>query len=179
MPKEGQPKCHEFWLRKYPDSPDDDPNERLDTYRVALGELIEARERQTYRPPDGSHSPDFWNKSGSIGFMNIAVRNELVPKEGATPYPNPNQSPHLEHVYPHDQCETTSALVVLVIGVEPPYRGDICYVTTLYKRVEELALEWRLNTIVVSQIENRGVKRILPKIGYALYNNGQNAVKRL
>lgn len=114
MPKEGQPEFHEFWLKMYPDSPDGDPNERLDCYRVALGELIEARNRQTYRPPDGSHSPDFWNKSGSVGFTDITVRDELIPKEGAIPYPNPYQSFSSDHVYLPEQCETARALVILV-----------------------------------------------------------------
>jgi len=178
MTKEVQPKCHEFWLKKFPDSANGDPNERLDIYRVALGKLIEARERQTYQPKDGSHSPDFWNKSGSFGFMDITVRDESVPKEGALTYPNPDQNPYLEYQYPWDECEIRKALVILTIGIEPDHRRN-GFARLLKQKAEEIASAWDIDTIVANMIENPIMRELNTKLGYIPYDRGMNAVKRL
>lgn len=178
MIKEEQPKCHEFWLKKYPDSLDGNPSEQLNIYRVALGELVEARGRQTFCPPEGSHSPDFCNKSGSLGFMDITVRDETVPKEGATPYPNPNQNPYLEYEYPWDECEIRKALVVLTVGIEPDHRRN-GFARLLKQKAEEIAYAWGLDTIVANMIESPIMRELNTKLGYILYDRGMSAVKRL
>lgn len=156
--------------------PDSTPHEVLDTYRVALGELMDAKDRETYRPRDGSKSPDFWNKSGSVGFMDITVRNEFVPKVDAEPFPNPDQNPYFDHIY--TDCETTRALVILTVGIEPQYRGN-GYARLLKQRAEEIAFEWGLQAIVACMIENPIMKALNTKMGYTLYERGSYAVKRL
>src|SRR3989344_3549146 len=176
MAKEGQPQMHEFWLKKYPDSPDNDPTETTGIYRIALGELIHAKDRLTYPPREGSPSEDHWNQSGSIGFLDIAVREESVPKESATPYPNPSRISSLEHQY--TDFERRRALVSLVVGIEPPFRRR-GYATLLKQRGEEIAQEWGMDTIVISMIENPITRALNTKLGYTLYEGGRYAVKRL
>jgi hypothetical protein len=81
---------HEFWLPDYPIS-----CRSRDVYRVILGDVIRATDRKTFKP--GWKGPDIHTDSGSIGFMDLTAREQLVPKENALPYPNPNNSPFLEN----------------------------------------------------------------------------------
>ncbi|MBI3027068.1 hypothetical protein HYY70_03055 [Candidatus Woesearchaeota archaeon] len=91
---------HEFWLKAGREGYGWNPKKTLPIYRVALGELIDATKRSMFLPPPNSHDPDFWNKSGSIGFMDLTVKTREVPKEGAQPIPNPDQNPYWEHEIP-------------------------------------------------------------------------------
>src|SRR3989344_3617683 len=145
MSKEGELERHEFWIKKYPDEYQDP--ETTGFYRVALGELIDASQRQTYGPPEGSHSPDFWNKSGSIGFMDVTVRKEFVPKVDAKPYSEDR------HDYLMRDCEEKEVLVIATVGIEPEHRGK-GFARLLKQRAEEIASEWGLDTIVADMIEN-------------------------
>ena len=166
---------HEFWLEDYPV-----PGRYHEFYRLALGELIDATERQTFKP--GWKHPDLHTKSGSIGFMDLAVREQSIPKERAIPYPNPNNSPYLEHVFASSEYERRKALTILVVGIEPAHRGVgrvKPLLSTFYQRVEELAVDWELDTIVIEMIQSHGVRKTLPKVGFTLYDRGNNAVKRL
>lgn len=162
---------HEFWLEDYPV-----PGKNDEFYRVALGELINAVDRLTYK---ASWGPDCHTQSGSVGFMDLTIRDQKVPKQGAVPYPNPDHNFYMQHQYPWGEYEVKKALTILCIGIEPHHRGKIDNVRVLYQRAEQLALEWGLDIIVAEMIESRGVRKILPRLGYTLFDRGVNAVKRL
>lgn len=102
--------------------------------------------------------------------MDVTVRDEYVPKEGAVPFPN------LDHMYV--DCESIKALVVLTVGIEPEYRGK-GFARMLKQRAEDLAVEWGLTAVVASMIENPIMRELNTKMGYALYERGTYAVKRL
>lgn len=138
---------------------------------LALGELIDATQRETFPPnPDAEYEPDMWNKSGSIGFMDIRRKIQSVPKEGAKPHPNE------EHQY--DDHEEIEALTINKIGIEPEYQGK-GHARFLKQRVEEIALEWGLDTIVSDMIINPLMRDYNARLGYILYDGGRMAVKRL
>lgn len=172
MSKEGQPPRHEFWLMKHP--LDSDENERSKIYRVALGDLIDARDRQTFPPPKRSYDINLWNKSGSIGYMDLKVGVESVPKKGAKPYRG-NQ-------YSYSDCENMKVLMIWEMGIEPPYRGHLAYLGIFHQRATEIAREWDLDTIVLKMIQNPKLEQVVPRVGYTLYEDdggGSSAVKRL
>lgn len=169
---------HEFWLKAGREEHGWNPKETLPIYRVALGELIDATQRKTYPPVEGSKDPNFWNKSGSIGFMDLRVKTQLVPRDGARPYPNPSQNPFLEHEFLMEDYEERETLTIEVMGVEPENRGQ-SYARFLKKRAEEIALEWGLDIIVAEMIDNRKIRNIARRYGFQLYDGGSNAVKRL
>lgn len=148
-----------------------------EVYRVALGELIDATDRETFRP-DAMMGRDRHTKSGSIGFMDVVVRDQFVPREGARPMPNPHRSPYLRFQYASQDCEIVRALTIFDIGIEPQYRRQ-GYATLLKKRAEELAVEWGLEVVVSETINNPIIRGLNRKLGYTLYDRGMKAVKRL
>lgn len=154
---------HEFWLQDFPRQGDNH-----EVYRVALGGLMPATERVTFKP--GEKSPDLHNQSGSIGFMDVAVRNQYVPKEGAKPVPNFGDQ--------YTDNEVIRALTILDIAIEPPFR-ERGYARLLQQRAEELALEWELNTVVSEMLLNPIMRGLTYRLGYMLYDGGMKAVKRL
>lgn len=162
---------HEFWL---PDL--DDPRKSSGVYRVTLGELIDATQRKTFTPHEGN--PECRNKSGSIGFMNVKIEDELVPKVGAKPFPNPSRRSYLAGLYDGEDYEFIRALVINDIAIEPPYRKQ-GYATHLKKRAEELAREWGLTAVVSPYLQSPRMRRISKKLGYTLYDRENKAVKRL
>ena len=164
-----QPPRQEFWLKAGREEYGWDPAKTLPIYRVALGELIDATQRETFPPPKGSHVPDFWNKSGSIGFMDLTVKDELVPKDDATPYK--------DQEYLNADCENVRALVISKIGIETGYqrRG---YARLLKQRAEEIATEWGLEVIVSEQIDNPIMREFNIRLGYTLFDRVK-AVKRI
>ncbi len=170
---ENGPSVHEFWLKKYPDS---DPSEHIGIYRVALGSLIDATQRRTYKPPRDSKNPNLWNKSGSIGFMDLSIKDTSVPKEGAEPIPNPENLYFLSYQYA--EFEKVRALVVHVIGIEPEHRRR-GHARFLLDRAEEIAAEQELNVIALGNIENPIMGDFSASLGYTLFNCGREAVKRL
>lgn len=92
---------HEFWLKDYPEI-----SQGNDVYRVALGTLIDSTERETFKPRWGNS--DLNTQSGSIGFMDVAVREHRLPKE----IDDGNGSNY----------EVINALTILLVGIEPQYR---------------------------------------------------------
>lgn len=174
---EAQPKKHEFWLKMYPDSPDNYRPESTGRFRIALGELIEARDRKTFPPmPDGPSNPDLWNKSGQIGFLGLTIANKSVPKADALPVANPSGTPILQYLY--TDHEKRRVVEVLDVGIEPEYRRK-GYGTLLMQRVEEIALEHGIDTIVTSEIQSGPMRDLNIKLGYTLFDGGRFAVKRL
>jgi len=149
---------HEFWLINYPTF-----GENREVYRIALGRLIKAEDRETFKP--GCKSPDLENKSGSIGFMDLRVMEKYILKEVANDRD-------------YENYETKKVLIILAIGIEPSHRGR-GYARELEKRAEEIALEWGLDTIVADSIENPIMESFMVRLGYQLYDNGFRAVKRL
>lgn len=156
---------HEFYLR---DSK---------VYRVALGDLIPAAKRKTFRPLD-PWNPERRNQTGSIGFMDVKVEDQLVPKVGAKPRPNPSRRMHSAGLYSLDDCEYTKALVINDIAIEPTHRKQ-GYATRLKQRAEELAREWELEAVVSPYLQSARMKRISKRLGYILYDGGRKAIKRL
>lgn len=150
---------HEFWMKGYPRRWDDNV-----VYRVALGELIDAPERKTYKPQEDSNSGEWGNKTGSIGFMDVMVKEELVPKEGMDDF----------------DCdyENVRALTILTVGIEPEHMQK-GYARFLKKRAEEIAKEWNLYIVVSDMIENPIMRDFDARLGYQLYNDGFCAIKRL
>jgi ribosomal protein S18 acetylase RimI-like enzyme len=167
------PQVHEFWLKRYRDS---DPSEHIDMYRVALGDLIDATERKTYKPPRDSKSEDFWNKSGSIGYMDVSVKDVSIPKEGTEPIPNPDNLYILSYQY--TEFDRVKALVIHVIGIEPEYRRR-GHARFLIHRAENIALEQEVNAITLDSIDNPIMGEFSTKVGYTLFDCGRSAVKRL
>ncbi len=166
---------HEFYLQKFSDDfcrRLDYENENLEIYRVALGDLIPARERETYPPSYGSKSPDLWNPSGSVGFMDLKIDKKRVPKIGAHPLAN------FDYLYASTDCEVVTALIIQTIGIEPAYRR-MGYGTFLKRRAEEIALKWGLDILVADTVENPIMRRLNEALGYILYDEGMYAVKRL
>lgn len=141
---------HQFWLS-------DSSGKNTGIYRVAIGDLIKASERETITPAEMDFR--YHTLSGSIGFVDVTIREEHIP-EGD-----------------HGECKIKS-LVVLDLGIEPKYKGR-GYARVLERRIEELAEDWGLDTVVGEMIENKALRRVLQRRGYVLYNNGLNAVKRL
>lgn len=159
---------HEFWL-PYPD----DPRKSSGVYRVALGNLIAATQRVTFTPPEGD--PACYDNSGSIGFMDVNIGDEFVPKVGARRLPRRSSFADL---YAEEDCEFVRALVINDIAIEPPYRRQ-GYATYLKMRAEELAREWGLKIVVSPFLQSPFTKRVSKRMGYRFYGNGNQAVKRL
>lgn len=169
---------HEFWLKAHRGIYGQDPNKTLPIYRVALGQLIDATQRKTFSPYPGSNDHNLWNKSGSIGFMDLTRRVLEVPNEGAHPLSNPSRSRYLEYLYSWRDLEKRDALIIEMIGIEPKYRRQ-GYARFLKRRVEEIALEWGLDTVVSILIQNVKMRKFNIELGYRLFDNGVRAVKRL
>ncbi len=167
------PEMHEFWLRDYPTR-----GENKKWYRLALGELIPAEQRKTFRVNWGD--PNYGNFTGSVGFMDVAIREESIPKEGAVPllrshYGEPELYPWIHW----NDTEPVNALTLLVIGIEPQYQGNLSYLRAFQQRAETLAKEWGLDVLVADTIQNVPLRKVLIRQGFILYDNGLRAVKRL
>ncbi len=167
-----QPPIHEFWLKAHDEEfglPEKE--NRNGWYRIALGDLIPASKKTTFPPVEGSRSFDLWNESGSIGFTDVTVRNERIPKIDAVPY--------VDHEYLSEHLEEARVLVLSVIGIEPQYR-QLRYARLLYEQTERVAKEWGLHIIVADNIQNPRLPKILSeRLGYTLYYRGMQAIKRL
>jgi len=168
---------HEFWLKKYPEKYNYGTpfsEETLPIYRVALGELIDATQRKTY-PLDllsSLDNPNFWNKSGSIGFMDLTKRKHSIPIEGA------RQFLDMEYDFLAVHCEEVETLTIAMIGIEEAHRRK-GHARFLKKRAEEIASEWGLDFIVAEMIQNDIMRAYNARLGYQLFDNGSTAVKRL
>lgn len=156
---------HEFYLK---DSK---------VYRVALGDLIPAAERTTFRPRD-EWNPERRNQTGSIGFMDVIIDDQQVPKIGTKPFPNPTRKRHSSGIYAGEDYETIRALIINDIAIEHDYRKQ-GYATLLKQRAEELAREWGLEAVVSPFLWSPRMRRISRKLGYTLYEGERKAVKRL
>ncbi len=149
---------HEFYLKHYPTL---DETERV--YRIALGKLINSEERKTFEP--GWKSPEFGNKTGSIGYLDVEFGDKFIPVDCSkgTDYSN------MEH---------RDVLTILVVGIEPEYQKQ-GYGTQLINRAEEIASERRLDTLIVSWLEDEISRKLFTRLGYQLYEDGFYATKRL
>src|SRR3989344_6554604 len=162
---------HEFWLNKY-SKVCFKSDETLPIYGVALGSLINATDRKTYPPIPYSSSPDFWNKSGSIGFMDLKVYDVIVPIDGARPLRG------VKFEFLPTDYEEKKALVIEMIGIEPDHMRK-GYTRFLKWMAEEIAVEWGLDTVGSILIRNSLMKDFNVRLGYQLFNRGSRAVKRL
>lgn len=161
----------EFFLQNFPRQGDNHT-----VYRVCLGDIIPATERVTFTP--GEKSPDLRNNTGSIGYMDVVIKEQSVPKIDAKPMPNPRRSRYLVYEYAASEFEIVQALTIYDIAIEPPFRRKD-YSRLLQEKAEELALEWGLNIVVSEQILNPIMRRLSYRMGYTLYGNGKQGVKRL
>ncbi|MBI2107021.1 hypothetical protein HYT57_03480 [Candidatus Woesearchaeota archaeon] len=168
---------HEFWLKKHSEDSGFSPEEnRCDTYRVALGELIDSTQRKIL-PPKRSYSeapnPDRWNKSGSIGFMDLRVIPQTIPKENANPL---SGCDFKERDYEEKK------VIIDLVGIEPRH-NSLGYLRFLKNRAEEIALEWGLEAVVFVITENLKLRDLMrnhgTRLGYTSYAHGYRAVKRL
>lgn len=161
---------HEFWLASSLD-----PNKLTQTYRVSLGELIPERMRKTYRISSYDRP---YNQSGSIGFMDLTIREHLVPKEGVSPIPASIENDVFRPHFLAKDYEIIQALTILVIGIESSYRRR-GYARFLVERAEDLAMEWGLGKVVADSIQNDHMRKFHYRNGYTLYHGGSFAVIRL
>jgi len=154
---------HEFYLKSEYGMEENKRITRI--YRVALGQLIEARERETFNTTKNPRHYDNWNQSGSIGYMDVEVSEQKIPKEGH------------EKDYPLD-CEKRLSLEIRDIAIEPQYRRK-GYAKFLKQKAEELALKWGLDVIVSPWVTNPIIKELNVKLGYKMYDKERKFVKRL
>lgn len=169
------PEMHEFWLKDYPTR-----GENKKWYRLALGELIPAEQRKIF--PVGWKDPNYGNYTGSIGFMDVVIREEYIPKEGAVPlfvWTPPGYDPELYADCAWKDREQVRVLVLSVIGIEPQYQGNLSYLRAFKQRAEKLTEEWGLDILVADAIQNVPLRKALIREGFSLYDNGFRAVKRL
>ena len=124
-------------------------------YRVALGKLIPANQRKTERVSFDN------SQTGSVGFMDVARLNRAIPARTEEDY------------------ETKEVLAILVMGIEPEFRGRIGYLRYFFERAETLAREWGLDTVVADSIKNPKLRRVIERFGYETYFKGELGVKRL
>ncbi|TAL48303.1 GNAT family N-acetyltransferase, partial [archaeon] len=119
-------------------------------YRVALGKLIPARERKTFRPVYFAEH----DKTGSVGFMDVVIRYWELPKHGSD----------------WSERERVKTLTLLSIGIEPQYRGR-GFARFLKQRAEQIAREWDLDVVVGDNIQNPIMIELNRKMGYTLLYN--------
>ena len=162
---------HRFWLRNYPIR-----GQNRTYYRIALGELIPAEQRKTF--PVGWKDPNYGNNSGSIGFLDVTVREEGIPKKGALPLSARGEN-LLEHRYSFNDYERVKVMVLSAIGIEPLYQGNLRNLIIFEQQAEKLAAKLGLEILVADLIENISLRRILVRQGFTLYDAGVRAVKRL
>lgn len=130
---------HEFYLK-------DLNSDGKPIYRVALGNLINAKERKTFPPIFRDQEVN--DKSGSIGFMDVTIDKHPLPLETDS-----------------DMYELTKALTILTIGIEPDYRGN-GYAKMLQERAEELAIDWGLDVVLIEIITSGKIWKLTEKMGY-------------
>ncbi len=165
--KRDPPEMHEFWLAIPPHG-----HEKV--YRVALGKLMDARKRKEFRPY--LDSLEARTKTGSIGYMDLEVRERYVPQEG-------NSSSSLSFapspVYSLDrQRISVPSVVILYLAVEPRYRGRD-YAQLLVQRAEELASQWKAEAVIGESIIHPAMAHIHRKMGYDVNEEETFAVKVL
>src|SRR3989344_8648151 len=154
---------HEFWLKKYSEDFGFPPEEnRSEIYRIALGNLIDSTQRKTF-PPKPSYSeapnPDRWNKSGSIGFMDLKVIPSIIPKENAKSL--------LGCDFKERDYEWKNVLIIDLAGIEPGH-NSVSYLRFLKNRAEEIALEWGLESVVFVIAKNLKLRTLMMDHGTRL-----------
>ncbi|MBI4158904.1 hypothetical protein HY500_01445 [Candidatus Woesearchaeota archaeon] len=128
----------------------------LPVYRIALGELIPTNTRKTITDWSNPNS-----QTGSVGFMDVVCQSRAIPFESGIGY------------------ETKDVLAILVVGIEPEFRGRSRYLGYFFERAESLAREWGLDTIIADWIGNIKLRKVIGRFGYELYYEGEFGVKRL
>lgn len=134
-------------------------------YRVALGDLMDSTQRQTF-PSEYGHS-----KTGTIGFMDVRRNTKYIPLAINEDYPNEL---------------TREVLCVEQVGIEPQFRRQ-GHAAFLVRRAEELAREWELDIVYMTMIQGDPRNGIMPDLiqdmlqraGYRRIDNGFNAYKKL
>ena len=125
-------------------------------YRIALGELISANKRKTITDWSNPNS-----QTGSVGFMDVVRQSRAIPAENEVSY------------------EIKDVLAILVMGIEPEFRGRSRYLRYFFERAESLAREWGLDTIVADCIGNQKLRKVIGRFGYETYFRGKLGVRRL
>ena len=146
---------YEFWMQDYPS-----PGQNNSIYRVALGELIPSNEREIYRPQGNFEGA---NKTGSIGYMDLKIRESIVPI--APPKPKIIKDVRI-------------VLAIQVIGIEPNHQRK-GFASRLVHRAEEIGFESGIDTILADGIMTDASRKMFSKLGYYLYDNGGYGVKRI
>ena len=126
------------------------------TYRIALGKLIPTNTRKTITDWSNPNS-----QTGSVGFMDVVRQSRAIPAENEVSY------------------EIKDVLAILVMGIEPEFRGRSRYLRYFFERAESLAREWRLDTIVADCIGNQKLRKVIGRFGYETYFRGELGVRRL
>jgi len=146
---------HEFWLGGV------EANRRI--YRVALGELMDEKERAELKGKRYRHSVT--NKTGSVGFMDLSIMHHFAPMHMA----DDEDTSNYEHM---------EALTILGIEIEPGHEGK-GYEKTLHEMAEEIAMKKDIDIIVYDGIVDSAMKDLCIKLGYRLFHDGDMAIKRL
>ena len=128
----------------------------LPVYGIALGELIPTNTRKTIT--DWSN-PD--SQTGSVGFMDVVRQNRAIPAENGIGY------------------EIKDVLAILVVGIEPEFRGRFGYIRYFAERAETLARELGLDTVIADCIGNIKLRKVIGRFGYETYYEGELGVRRL
>lgn len=161
---QNHPEMHEFWLAI-------PLHDHEKVYRVALGKLMDAAKRKSFNPPQ--NSLEARTKTGSIGYMDLQVRERYVP------LPQREHRPFSSPVYSLDrQRISVSSVVILYLAIEPKYRRK-GYARLLVQRAEELALQWGAEAIMGWGIVHEAMAHIHRKMGYDVNEEGTLAVKVL
>jgi len=144
-------------------------------YRVTLGDFIESRERQTFKPQPELKS--YYNSTtGTIGFMDLRRNRKYIP------------TGRMDEDYPDVEIEEPcEVLCVEQVGIEPQHRRQ-GYAAFLVRRAEELAREWGLDIVYMSTIQGDPkngttpelIRDLLERTGYRLIGlHKSDAFKRL
>jgi GNAT superfamily N-acetyltransferase len=145
---------HEFWLGGL------EAHKRI--YRVALGELMDEKERAELKGRPYRQ----WgtNKTGSVGFMDLSTRHHLVPR-------------HMAEDRDILNYEDVEALTIEDMGIEPGHEWK-GYERLLHEMAEEIAARRDLDTIVYEGIYDPGMKDLCTRMGYMLFDDDK-AIRRL
>ena len=160
---------HEFYLENYNAS---GVTEKNKVYRIVLGDLINSETRSVFK--SGFMAPDLGAKTGSIGFLDLLKRDELVPKK----YPGRHLN---EDLCKFEYMETRNVATILTIGVEPKYRKNPLHALSLIERAKEIVKEWGLKEIVAHTIDRVNGDKLLNglvTLGYCIYDENMG-IKRV